>query len=176
MQKHGRLSVTVFCSTVFLISVSTLFGQSNDQDEFAIAGGRFTQLGDTVFISYRLVAPEDETIQVSVLLRKGEDTTFAIVPVSVNGAIGSVRGGGDKLILWNYKNDVPPDFQFGADYWFQFEGTLVHQGFAPKWWHYALGGGLIAAAAVLVGSGADEKTPVSPYSLPDPPGIRPPEE
>jgi len=153
-----------------------VFSQTEDPDEFSIAGPRFTQLGDTIFISYRLVAPEDENILISVTLRKGEDTTFSIVPVSVTGAIGPVRGGGDKLILWNYKKDVPPGFQFGTDYWFQFEGTLVDEAFAPQWWHYALGGGIVAAAAILIGGRGDEEPNASSYTLPGPPGTRPPEK
>ncbi len=176
MQGHKGIPAAIVGLTVFLTSVSGLFGQTPDSDEVAIAGARFTQLGDTVFISYRLFAPDDETVQISVILRKGEDTTFTIVPVSATGAIGSVRGGGDKLILWNYKSDVPAGFQFSTDYWFQFEGTLVDQGFGPKWWHYALGGGVITAAAILIGSGGGDESSTSPYSLPVPPGTRPPDK
>ena len=159
-----------------LAAPNQLAAQSTDPPGFGIEGGRFTQLGDTVVISYRLVVPEDEEVLISVTLRKGEDTTFSVKPVSATGAIGAVRGGGDKLILWNYRNDLPPGFQFGTDYWFQFEGVLADRGFSPLWWHYALGGGIIATVAVLAGSSSEDPSSPAPYSLPGPPGIRPPDE
>jgi hypothetical protein len=150
-----------------------LQGQTDEPDDVAIVDGRFTQVGETVYISYRLVAPEDEEVDISVVLRKGEDSVFAIVPVSATGAIGKVRGEGDKLILWNYRNDVPPGFEFGTDYWFEFQ-ALVEEGLTLQWWHYAVGGGVIAAVVVLTGSTDDQGT--TPYVLPDPPGTRPPDK
>jgi hypothetical protein len=159
-----------------VLLVPGLFGQHEDSDELSIVGGRFTQLGDTVFIAYRLVAPDDQKVNVAITLRRGEDTVFSVTPVSVTGAIGDVRGSGDKLILWNYKSDVPPGFQFGTDYWFQFRGTLVHEGFVPQWWHYAVGGGVVAAAVLLAGSGDEDPPATGEYSLPGPPSIRPPDK
>jgi hypothetical protein len=169
------IALSSLVAVLLFLGTSRLSAQA-EPDAVAIVGARFAQLGDTVFISYRLVAPDDEEVSVSVTLRKGEDTTFAIIPVSATGAIGQVRGGGDKLILWNYRNDVPPGFQFGTDYWFQFEAMLGDHGFSPQWWHYAIGGGVLTGVALIVSTSEDGTAPGAPYALPGPPGTRPPDE
>jgi hypothetical protein len=162
------------CSCLLLvIAPARLLGQEEEPSAVRIENSAFSMLRDTVIITFRLVAPEDESYNIGVRLRKGDDTAFAIVPRSLVGAVGEVRGGGDRVILWDYRRDVPETFSYSDDYWFEITAVPIERRFSPEWWHYvAAGAGVAAAVAIIAGNGGDGPGNAA-SGLPDPPTIRP---
>lgn len=165
-----------FMRMKYIVTLSILFsglGAAQDQMDQGpqVRDAGFVMVGDTVIITYKLTASDEEWFDVRVALRRGDDTTFAIVPQSAVGGIGIVQGGGEKVILWDYKKDTPPSFEYGDDYWFEITASPVDRGLQVQWWHYAAGAGIVAAVLVATRSGGDGGTGQS--LLPEPPRIRP---
>ncbi len=178
MNSKSRKRVLRFfnrCLPVILAgtSLSQVTAQENVSDSVRVENASFVMVGDTVIITFDLVAPPEALFDVAIELRKSADTTFVVKPLSLGGAVGRVRGGGQKAIFWNYKRDVPATFPYASDYWFEITATPFEEGLHLKWWHYAAGGlGVVAGVFILSGSGDVESSP-GVSGLPDPPGIRP---
>jgi hypothetical protein len=163
------------CMLCILVPAVPLCGdartEDGDDEDVRVSNPFFVAAGDSVIITYDLVAPPDATVDVSIVLRKESDPTFAVIPVSVSGAIGKVRGGGPKTVLWDYRRDVTDGFHYASDYWFEITAVKEDEGFGLEWWHYALGGAGVVTAAILIAGGSDASS--DPTGLPNPPGTRP---
>jgi len=163
----------ILCSMLTLCCLPFCLGQEEDQPEVRVEGSRFFMVRDSVLISYYLDMPEQATALVSIELRRDDDSSFSLIPKSLTGAIGSVRGPGQKVILWDYRKDVPKDFESGGNYRFRVTATM--ESHETPWWVYALAGtGAAVGAAILIGVGGDDNTPPDGSTgLPGPPHIRP---
>jgi len=132
--------------------------------------------GDIVIITYELIAPLERTYDVSVVLRRERDKSFALVPKTITGAVGVGKyGGGKREIRWDYKKDVPEGL-IGDDYRFDLTATEIVEGAGSNWWLYAAGGAVAVAGGIVLlsGQGGDGGTPPAGGGrLPDPPAIRP---
>jgi len=162
-------SLAAILATPFITEASA---QEIASDSVYVANATFVMIGDTVIITYDLIAPPETQFDVTLVLRKASEPDFAITPSSITGSVGRVRGGGYKTVIWNYRKDVPATLKYGQDYWFEITATSIEEGSSLKWWHYAAGGiGALAGVFILSGGG-DAGNPVSD-ALPDPPRIRP---
>jgi hypothetical protein len=175
MKTISKGSVPVIFCLLFMLGRMSAHSQEEPRAGVRIEGSSFTMLRDTVVITYRFVAPSDESYNIDVLLRKGDDTTFSIIPKSMVGAVGEVRGGGEKVVLWDYKRDIPGTFRYSDDYWFEIRAVRIEREFSLEWWHYAVAGaGIAATVAIITTAGSDSPGGAS-GGLPGPPIIRPEE-
>ena len=160
-------------STIALFFLLTPAAAQEPADSARVEGASFIMVGDTVIITYELVAPPDGLFDVTIALRRASDIGFLIIPQSLTGAIGEVRGGGQKAILWNYQSDVSSTFEYAQDYWFEITATSVQDDGGIEWWYYAAAGaGILATTLIFSGQSSPGEAP-NDNGLPDPPGIRP---
>jgi hypothetical protein len=124
---------------------------------------------DRVKITYELFLPLNQVYEVKVVLKKEGDTTFSVVPRTIEGAVGRIYYTGGALeIVWDFKKDVQDELE--GKYRFDFDVTEVVEPSMWKWWHYAAGGAALVAGTVMIIEAASTETVVN---LPGPPRIRP---
>jgi len=168
-----RLLFKCFSVIIMVASLTEASAQDGPADSVKVEGGSFIMVGDTVIITFELIAPADALFEVAVVLKRISDPALSITLSSVTGAIGKVRGGGEKAVFWSYKKDVPATFEYALDYWFEVTATPFEEGSVLKWWHYtAAGVGILATSIILSGRSGGEETLLD-NRLPGPPGIRP---
>jgi hypothetical protein len=159
--------------SLFAIMVLVPSLSRGQEDSARVENGSFIMVGDTVIITYQLIAAPEGLFNVSVTLRRESDPEFLITVHSAVGAIGRVRGGGQKAIFWDYRREVPGPFEYAQDYWFEITATSVVDTTGPPIWAYvAAGVGIVAAVIVFSDQSSPGEAPIENL-LPDPPGIRP---
>jgi hypothetical protein len=153
--------------------MTTGYCRGDDEQEGRVENASFSMRGDAVIITFDLVGSPDDSYILTIRLRKGDDSTMSIVPQSLVGDVGEVRGGGKrKVVVWNYRNDVPETFKYADDYWFEIQ-AVPKPGGLPVGVLIALGIAAGVTAYALSSSGADEPGGSVPSGLPAPPTIRP---
>lgn len=122
--------------------------------------------GDTVVITYDLLAPLNQEYDVSVTLLNDNDPSFKVVPEAVTGDVGKgILSGVGRKILWEYKRDLPKGLE-GDGYRFEIHAQPPAGGL-PWFWigvGFATAGG---AAALLLGK---KESGSASIQLPFPPG------
>lgn len=122
--------------------------------------------GDTVVITYDLLAPLNQEYNVSVTLLNDNDPSFKVIPGAVSGDVGKGNFSGvGRKILWEYKRDLPKGLE-GGGYRFEIHAEPATGGL-PWFWigvGFAAAGG---AAAILLGK---KESPSTIIQLPFPPG------
>ncbi|MDH3252100.1 MAG: hypothetical protein OEM41_04865 [Ignavibacteria bacterium] len=136
-------------------------------------------VGDEVVITYQLNAPRAKTYDVSVVLRRENDQSFAVVPRAVSGDVGTGKfASGVRQIRWKYQKDVPEGLT-GSDYWFEITAREVIEEGGSNWWIYAAGGAAVVAGTIVLLGGGGDTSPAGnggspqPATLPGPPSVRP---
>ncbi len=126
--------------------------------------------GDRVKITYELFLPLDRTYDVQVVLKKEGDSTFSIIPKTIEGAIGRIQYTGGRLeINWDYKKDIQGELE--GKFRFDFDVKEVVEESGWKWWHYAAGGAAVLVGTIVAINAGTKDNP--PTGLPGPPRIRP---
>ena len=144
----------VVALALFLVDVRA-YAHSWSQDEGRIENARWALVGSLVVITYDLVADPEFRYNIGIVLKRGSDKNFRIVPRTVSGAIGIGRfAGSGREIHWDYKKDVSQGL-YGDDYEFEVTAYQVDEG-GSGIWVYLLGGAAVAGggAYLLLGKPA----------------------
>lgn len=147
-----------------MVSSAVSVAQIQPADQISVENQEWTVHGDTVTITYDLIAPASETYKVTVFLSSEENKLFRIEPESVKGDIGEGKfAGKGRTIIWYYRNDLPAGLK-GGGYYF----TITADRASEFPWLY-VGAGTVAAAgaAIYFLSNKDEQVTVTP----SPPGV-----
>lgn len=137
-------------------------------DEIRVENPKIRTEGDTIFISYDLVAPVGHEYRVRVVLLRGSDPSFEFVPTSVSGDIGKgVAAGAQKEIRWDYTHDFPRGLN-GTDFTFNISAEEIG---SNSWLYYVAGAVLAggATALLLLKKGGANGSQNVILSLPPPP-------
>ncbi len=162
-----RLLCFVVITLLFLMASSAVsVAQDQPTRQIAVENQEWTVHGDTVIITYDLVAPANETYKVTVFLCNEENPSFRIEPDNVKGDIGQGNfAGKGRTIIWNYRKDLPSGLE-GGGYYFTITADRA-SGFP---WLY-VGAGTVAAAgaAIYFISKKEEQATPTPQGVPLPP-------
>jgi hypothetical protein len=99
------------------------------QDKPRAENANWVFRGDTVIITYDLIAPFDATFEVGASLVKEADASFRVPVKSATGDIGKgIYAGPNRQIQWQWRKDLPPDFAGGTEYTIVFDVKLLTGG------------------------------------------------
>ena len=100
--------------------------------------------GNIAVITYQLVGPSTEKVEITVVLKRKNLPSFSYSPKTLTGDVGDdIVVGGMKTIRWDYLKDFPNGLQ-GEDFYFV---VSAGSGGGGGWLYYVLGG-------IAVGGGA----------------------
>lgn len=131
---------------IFLFFVETPASGGDDRyEEIRLEKIDTTWEGDTVVITYNLLAPLDKTYEVRLVMQRESDSTFKFFPKTVSGDIGKGKfAGKGRKIRWAHKQEAAQSFM-GDDYYFV---IVIKKTGSRKAWLYST-----LAATVLGGAG-----------------------
>ncbi|MBM4169754.1 MAG: hypothetical protein FJ215_11475 [Ignavibacteria bacterium] len=166
----SRISLPCISAIMFFLLGTLLQAQEKRPEEVRLANLDWSISGNTVVISYDLIAPPENLYAVSVVLLREDDRAFKLVPKSLSGHVGEGKYSGQaRQIRWAYRQDVPQGLS-GDRYYFEIHVYPV-TGTSP-WLYVGLGAVAAAggAAAILLSS-KKEEAPGGPgqTELPSPP-------
>lgn len=144
-------------------------GQGDASDNLATKNVKWSLKDDLITINYDLTGSPSDKYAISIVMKKDNDRSVAIVPKSVEGDVGDgYFAGTDREIRWYFRNEYPQGFS-AEGYYFEIHVQVV--GRESNWMYYALGAAALAGGvvALIVGKGGGD-TPPSSVELPMPPG------
>jgi len=162
-------------SVVMMMCILAVLGgylveaQEKSPEEIRLTNLDWSTAGNAVVISYDLIAPPEDSYEVSVVVLREDDRTFKLVPKSLTGHVGKGKyAGQSRQIRWAYRQDVPQGLR-GDRYYFEIHVYPV-QGTSP-WLYVGLGAVAAAggAAAILLTSKKEEPGGTGQAELPAPP-------
>ncbi len=153
----------IFCS-----GVAQAYGPN---DPSTVANVRFRLDQGTVVVSYNFRGSFERLFRVSLLLRRGSDSTYEYEPKAVAGDIGVIRAsGGERQIVWNIGSEFPQGLQ-GSDFYFVVHAAEIEEESGPGLLTVVGAGVAVLAAAgtyFLVHGSHGQAT--KPPAFPAPPG------
>ncbi|MDI6804152.1 MAG: hypothetical protein QME58_09940 [Bacteroidota bacterium] len=166
---NNKCRIITICMIPILITffVTEASFSQDKSDELPIGTNlKWITKSDIIIIQYDLVGSAKSKYEVSVVMKKEDDPTFNIKPLTVEGDIGEgYYAGENKEIRWYYRRDFPQGFS-KEGYYFEIYVKPVAE--SKTWLYYVLGG--IAATAgivaIVTSKGTDEQ---KPKELPYPP-------
>ncbi len=129
---------------------------------------QWTMKDEVIIINYDLNGPPDAKYQVGVVMRKEDDSSFAVIPKTTEGDVGTgFFAGKSREIRWYYRRDFPDGFT-GGGYYIEIEVTPAPT--SGTWLYYGLGAAAVVGGVVvyLLTRGQSSTPPV--VELPAPPG------
>jgi len=151
-----------------LLFLNTSLVYAEGEDEKARAENvRWEIAGSKIQIHYDLPGPSEKMIEIRLIMKSREDTTYSYEPLNLSGDIGdTLAAGSNKLIIWDFREEFPGGLEL-EKYYITIEAEVV-SGSINTWliWGGAvIGGGLIAL--LLFGKSSTSNNAVE---LPDPGG------
>jgi hypothetical protein len=165
---RSRLLCMLVITLLFLmVSSAVSVAQNQPAKQIAVENQEWTVHGDTVIITYDLVAPANETYKVTVSLLNEEIPSFRIEPGNLKGDIGEGKfAGKGRTIIWNYRKDLPAGLE-GGGYYFTITADRP-SGF--PWLYVGAGTAAAAGAAIYFLSKKEEQVTITtPPGVPLPP-------
>jgi hypothetical protein len=162
------LHVLLPAITVFLLTYP-VSAEPEGKSDASITNIRWTSKKDVITINYDLNGTADQKYSVDIAMKKDNDSTFFIIPTTVDGDVGSeVAAGTNREIHWYYQHDYPKGFA-GPGYYFEIHVKLVEQ--QSNLLYYIVGAAALSGGvvALLIGKGQNS-TFRSNLDLPMPPG------
>ncbi len=150
--------------TFFLLTESS-FSQSRSDESPVITNVKWVTKSDLIIVKYDLVGSTKNKYEIEVVMKKEDDPTFHIKPLTIEGDIGEgYYAGENKEIRWYYRRDFPQGFSKEGYY---FEIYVKPVGESKTWLYYVLGG--VAATAGIVAIITTKSQESKPKELPYPP-------
>jgi hypothetical protein len=153
-----------FCC--FLLDLPAV-AQEKIKDEQRISNIRWTTKDEVIVINYDLKGSPDDKYVVDIKMKKDNDASFAIVPITISGDVGEgPYAGTNREIQWYYRRDYPQGFQ-GEGYYFEIHvRTISHQ---DMMLYYILGGAALAGGIIAIAVTRGQNTTPPTLELPTPP-------
>ena len=177
MRISSFLKIERYISAVLLPLVLILLlripasAQDEELDPGQVGNVRWTTKSDIIVITYDLGGSPEDQYDVSITMKNENDSTFAVIPLRIEGNVGEgVNPGKDRQAEWYYRRDYPLGFS-GRGYYFEMSVRKMEQ--HSNLIYYiagaaALAGGIIA----IIASKNQPSGPPPPGDLPYPP-VRP---
>jgi hypothetical protein len=132
---------------------------------------KWTTKNDVIIINYDLTGSPDDKYIVSVLMKKENDETLIIQPLTMEGDVGEgFFSGNNKEIRWYYRRDYPQGFP-GKGYYFEIQVKEISQS-NPLLYYIAGGVAVVGGLVALLASKNQTNEPPPAGDLPFPP-VRP---
>ncbi len=147
------------------------FAQGQSSREVRGTNIKWALKENLIVITYDLNGSSEDTYDVSIALRNERDSSFSIIPATVEGDIGAGQFAGvEREIRWYFRKDFPQGFQ-GEGYYFEIFVKPIQQ--KSNLLYYVVGGAAVTVGivALLLGTSSPERPPPTLY-LPGPP-VRP---
>ena len=144
---------------------------SGTNEEPKSSNVKWTTKNDVIIINYDLSGSPDDKYIVSVLMKKEDDETFIIQPLTVEGDVGEgLFSGTNREMRWYYRRDYPQGFP-GKGYYFEIQVKEISQ--TNMMIYYIAGGvAVVGGLVALLASKNQTNKPPDAGDLPFPP-VRP---
>lgn len=166
---YNKLRPITVCMIPILITffvTEALFSQSQSDESPVITNVKWVTKSDIITIKYDLVGSTKNKYEINVVMKKEDDPTFSIIPLTIEGDIGEgYYAGEDKEIRWYYRRDYPQGFS-KEGYYFE---IFVKQVPESKTWFYYVLGGVAATAGIVAIITSKGRSDEKPKELPYPP-------
>lgn len=170
---RSRILARVLPLLVLLSFWNMVYAQVPAGTEGRIENARWSIVGNTVVITFDLVADANLEYDISIVLKRERDVSFKLVPRTVGGSIGKGKFAGSRReIRWDYKKDVPQGL-YGDDYVFEFVIHPITNTGGSNVWLYLIGGATVVGGVVAIIFKPWDITGGEQSGLPDPPKSRP---
>ena len=161
----------IYCMLPMLFLLLTdiaAFSQDKPSGEAHSTNVRWSAKSYVITISYDLIGSPDVKYNVSAVMKSEKDTTFNLIPFSVEGDIGEgYFAGTSKQIVWYYRRDYPKGLKT-EEYYFEIYVKPIEQ---PKTWiYYAVGAAAVTGGLIALLVKGNQSTGRSVIELPMPPG------
>lgn len=121
---------------------------SNIQNTGSIQNIRWLIKSEVIIINYDLIGSENDKFDVKVVMKKENDPTIEIVPITVEGDIGIGNFAGiNREIIWYYRRDIPQGISSEDKYYFEINVKEITS--SKTWIYYTVGAILVASGIVL---------------------------
>ena len=170
--KYERpLIIGLFPFLLMLLLQLPIFAQEKVPEEGHASNIKWTTRGDIIVINYDLSGGEDSKFEVTFTMKKDNDTSFAVVPRTIDGDIGGgIAIGSNHEAQWYYRRDYPLGFS-GKGYYFEVQVKKME--FHSNLIYYIAGGVALAGGIIaIIASKNQPSGPPPPGDLPYPP-VRP---
>lgn len=164
---NNKLHHITVCLIPILITffvTEALFSQNRSDESPVITNVEWVTKSDVITIKYDLLGSTKYKYAIDVVMKKEDDPTFNIIPLTIEGDIGEgYYAGENKEIRWYYRRDHPQGFSKDG-YYFEIFVKQVPE--SKTWLYYVLGGVATTAGivALIISKGAgDEKPKELPY-------------
>ena len=128
---------------------------------------RWTTKGDVIVINYDLAGGADAKYKVQVIMKKENDPSFSIAPVTLEGNVGeNVTAGTNREIRWYYRQDYPQGFQ-GEGYFFEIQVQELKG--QSTWVYYMVGAAAVTGGVVALLLSRNQNSTPPQVELPMPP-------
>lgn len=165
---YNKLRTITICMipilTIFFVTEAS-FSQSQSDESPVITNVKWVTKSDLIIVKYDLVGSTKNKYEIDVVMKKEDDPTFNIKPLTIEGDIGEgYYAGENKEIRWYYRRDFPQGFS-KEGYYFEIYVKPVAE--SKTWLYYVLGG--VAATAGIVAIITTKGQEPKPKELPYPP-------
>jgi hypothetical protein len=144
------------------------------QDEFSeghTSNVKWSTRGDIIVINYDLTGAPESKFEVSLVMRRENDTSFAVVPRTIEGDVGGgIAAGTDREAQWYYRRDYPLGFS-GKGYYFEVQVKKIEQ-HSNLIYYIAGAAAVVGGIVAIIASKNQPSGPPPPGDLPYPP-VRP---
>lgn len=147
---------------LFGFNSSLIYSQEKIDATFEAGEGK-------ILIHYELKGDSQKDYEVSIVLKRTSDHSFAVIPDETTGDIGEGKFAGKKSTITWLLNSDEEEMLDGDDFYFDVFAEEIKTGGGIPWYVY-IGGAALAggtAAILLLNKSSDEETP--PASFPTPP-------
>ena len=169
LNNYQRPIIYCMLPILFLLLIDiTAFAQDESTGEAHSTNVRWSAKSDVITISYDLIGSPDVKYSVSAIMKSEKDTTFNLIPFSVEGDIGEgYFAGTSKQIVWYYRRDYPKGLKT-EEYYFEIYVKPIEQ---PKTWiYYAVGAAAVTGGLIALLVKGKQSSEQSVVDLPMPPG------
>ena len=143
------------------------FAQEKSSDEEKPTNVKWSTKEDIIIINYDLNSPTEEKYDVSIIMKREGDDSFAVVPAAVEGDIGTgLFAGTGREIRWYYRRDFPQGLQ-GSGYYFEIHIKMIKE--SSKLIYYIVGAAAVTGGLIVLLVSRNQNTTIPPLDLPTPP-------
>ena len=143
------------------------FAQEKSSDDEKPTNVKWSTKDETIIINYDLNSPAGEKYDISIVMKREGDESFAVVPSAVEGDIGvGLFAGTGREIRWYYRRDFPQGLQ-GGGYYFEIHIKMIKE--SSKLIYYIVGAAAVTGGLIVLLVSRNQNTTIPPLDLPTPP-------
>lgn len=145
--------------------------QEQDTGQARSSNVKWVTKGDIILITYDLEGTPETNYEVFIAMKREHDTTFSVIPRTIEGSIGEgVTAGTGREVRWYYRRDYPLGFS-PKEYYFEIQIRKMEE--HSNLIYYVAGAAAVAGGIIAVILGTNQPSgPPPPGDLPVPP-VRP---